>query len=163
MDDTTLTALVGLSGALIGALAAIGAQTLNNRHQEQAERRRELRDLIARFWADTDQVWRASQGVEVATMQIQSAAGEGSLSEEFREAHERLRRENADRHNECEIDALRLLAELRIFYPALAEPASLVLARSRSFEHHKRREQREARSVAVRDFEEAASKLAEAR
>ena len=50
MSDAVVTLLAGLGGALIGATAAVGGQMLSNRHAREADRRREVVNLVARFW-----------------------------------------------------------------------------------------------------------------
>ena len=50
----------GLLGAAIGASAALGAQAMNNAHQRDTERQREVSDLLAQFWEAADRMWRHS-------------------------------------------------------------------------------------------------------
>lgn len=62
--------------------------------------------------------------------------------------------------HEGDVEAARLLARLRIFYPGIAAHATLLLAASSSYNIEDRRQQLEVRNSALRDFENAARKLA---
>lgn len=154
MDDATITALAGLGGALIGALAAIGAQALNHRHQGKAERRREQWELLARFWAAADRLSAAVISLDYTIGDIQASRQAGH--------HDRMPDLDSRRLAEiAERDAARgdvrvLLAQMRMLHPSLATPAQELFDASGVFDHQHRETMLQFREARLDAFETAA-------
>jgi hypothetical protein len=154
MSDACVTLLAGLGGALIGASAAIGGQWLDHRHQRRADRRRELVDLVARFWDSTDRLWTAERSLTY-TIQDRIASREAGHMDRLQELDEKRLREIADK-TEADSEARFLLAQLRLLYPSVVDAASRLRDASANFAFEDRAELDAQRQAALVAYEQAA-------
>lgn len=151
------TALIGLGGVAVGALASLAGTWLSVGHQRRSESRAEVRELVSGFWATTDRVWRSAQAQTITDRDMQIAAHENSPRdvERYRQQHQDAR----SQLHEANAEALHQVAILRILYPTIALQATVLLARSAEYDFTKREQMREARSQALTDFETTARTL----
>lgn len=99
--------LAGLGGALIGATATVVGQMLANRHAREADRRRELVDLVARFWGAADRLWRTTEGLNVTVVSLVNA--EQSAHHEAAQLFEPRRQTGLAEQHAADTEALFLI------------------------------------------------------
>jgi hypothetical protein len=157
MSDAVVTLVAGFGGALIGAGAAMGAQWLANLHGRREDRRRELVELVARFWDAADRRWRSSESLEYTILSLMNA--EQSKNVEVARIYEERRQEGLANQHAAETEGLFLVAQMRLLHPAVADPAKELLAASSTFNHQQRDELRAARQAALEAYELAATRL----
>lgn len=150
-------AIAGLVGALIGALAALGAQWLANMHERQAERRRQLVDLLSKHWDVCDQLWRVSMSARYTIEEMQAArqAGHSELIPELDERRRRELGESAARDSEAGF----LIAQMRLLKLPVAEKAAELRKSSRFVSIKNSAHLHDAREQALTAYEGAASDL----
>jgi hypothetical protein len=147
----------GLIGALIGATAALAGQWLTVRHQRRAQRRRELIDLVAKFWDSADRLWRASEGLDTTVFSLLNVDKRNN-PDAARVYQERRIQQLADKHA-AETEGRFLIAQMRLLYPKIAAEATALCDASLHFEQGRGDELRAARQAALERYEQAATML----
>lgn len=153
MSEAVVTVIAGLGGALIGGLAAVTGQVLANRHANEAERRRELVNLVARFWNAADRLWFAGSGLKTAQALYQMAVQDENQKSAF-DTSKLIDSGLAD-YRAAASEARFLNAQLRLLHTSVAAAAEALFQASDKFDVHKEA----ARQAALETYEAAARKL----
>jgi hypothetical protein len=126
-----LNFLAPLLGALIGAGAAIGAQTLSQRSSMKSAQRKERVDLVANLWSACDRLWRATCSLNFTIYEL-SASRQAGFRDLLADLDERRLSEIAEKRS-AETDAAFVTAQMRFLQPSLAPAAEML--RSASTRH----------------------------
>ncbi|MGY0386324.1 hypothetical protein ACWZJV_05075 [Nocardioides sp. WG-D5] len=166
MDPAWISAGSGLVGALVGASAALGGKWIDARHARKAEQRRQVDELLARFWEVTDRMWNHARDAYSHSLSIQQLpVGTPAFDPEeappvSEEDHADWRRQRSEAHwlwGEANAEAGFLLGRMRLLKLSIAEAADTL--RSTSALYDGKRESFGARDRALTAYEEAASRL----
>lgn len=129
-DVSTATALVGLAGAVIGALVAgafqLVAAKLNSHALRAKDRHERASRYIADLWTARDVYWRATDGLVITVDEMVHEHG-GTL--EARRAVE-LNKDRLlyfEKMQAAAWDSSKLHAQLRIEFPAMAHAAAALI------------------------------------
>lgn len=146
-----------LLGALIGAGAAIGAQTLSHRSSKEFAQRKERVDLVVNLWSACDRLWRATCSLDYTIYDLMASRQAGHR-DHLADLDDRRLSEIAEKHR-AETDAAFLKAQLRLLHPSLAPAAEALRSAStkHKVEEHARYEA--DRQAALEAFEVATRML----
>jgi hypothetical protein len=146
-----------LLGALIGAGAALGAQTLSNRSSKEFAQRKERVDLVVHLWSACDCLWRATCSLDYTVYELMASQRAGHR-DQLADLDDRRLSDIAQKHR-AETDAAFLTAQLRLLHPSLAPAAEtlrIASTRHKVEEHGKYEADRQA---ALEAFEVATRML----
>lgn len=163
-----ISGVTGLLGALIGAGAALFSKRMDAAHAREAERRRQIDELLAKFLEVTDRLWRLIQDVEDVRVDIgQYPLGawrdpEEEDSEVSSTEHlNRLRRlsEANDGAQEADVEAGVLLGRMQLMGLSVASSAEDLRQASSYYSYSGEPELTGKRKKVLAAYMEAASPL----
>lgn len=157
MSPNEVTLIAGLGGALIGGAGAWVAQAIAAINTRKADQRRERVELIARFEAATERIWRGDAGRQLSLQELKGASDRNQQKAVEFYAAQMIKDQDAS--VAAHADAAMALAEIRVLEPSLADTAKTLFEASNTYDLANAASTRATREQAVTAYEAAARKL----
>lgn len=108
VDPAWISAGSGLLGALVGAGTALAAKFVDTRHERAMESRRQVEDVLMRFWEAIDRGWRTHEATVYTIGEMQIAQEAGNPIEDLEARRQSQLREVAEAGQEARFLAARM-------------------------------------------------------